>query len=91
MTYIELISQQFAAIYLTLGAPSYDAYMYCALPIRAENAQITFFAIFDPAEILAAQKRLERNGHMHVRPSPRIPYIGRRTTRCARVSVTCLL
>ena len=46
MTYIELISQQFAAIYLTLGAPSYGA--YCALVIRAENAQITFFAIFDP-------------------------------------------
>jgi len=89
VTYIELISQQFVAIYLTLGGPSCDA--YCALPIRAENAQITFFAIFDPAEILAAQKRLERNGHMHVRPSSRIPYIGRRTTRCARVSVTCLL
>ena len=53
MTYIELISQQFVAIYLTLGGPSCDA--YCALPIRAENAQITFFAIFDPAEILAAQ------------------------------------
>ena len=62
-----------------------------ALPIRAENDEITFFAIFDPAEFFAAQKRLERNGHMHVRPSPRIPYIGRRTTRCARVSVTCLL
>ena len=88
MTYIELISQQFAAIYITLGAPSYGA--YCALPIRAENAEITFFAIFDPAEIFAAQKRLERNGHMHVRPSPMIPYIGRRTTRCARVSVTFL-
>ena len=62
-----------------------------ALPIRAENDEITFFAIFDPAKFFAAQKRLERNGHMHVRPSPRIPYIGRRTTRCARVSVTCLL
>ena len=57
----------------------------------AENDEITFFAIFDPAEYFAAQKRLERNGHMHVRPSPRIPYIGRRTTRCARVSVTFLL
>ena len=89
MTYTELTSQQFAAIYLTLGAPCYDA--YCALPIRAENDEITFFAIFDPAEFFAAQKRLERNGHMHVRPSSRIPYIGRRTTRCARVSVTCLL
>ena len=48
-----------------------------APPIRAENDRITFFAIFDPANLFAAQKRLGRNGHMHVRPSPRIPYIGR--------------
>ena len=61
MTYIELIPQQFAAIYLALGALSYDA--YCALVICAENDGITFFAIFDPAEIFAAQKRLGRNGH----------------------------
>ena len=88
MTYIELISQQFVAIYLTLGGPSCDA--YCALPIRAENAQITFFAIFDPAEILVAQKRLRRNGHVHVSTHSSDPYINTHTRGYARVPLTFL-
>ena len=60
-----LISRDYAVVYLTPGGTfRFDV---CALAICAENAEIAFLAIFDPAEILAAQKLLGRNGHMHVR------------------------
>ncbi len=66
MAYEGLISRDYAVVYLTrAGTFRCDV---CAPTIRAENARIAFFVIFDPAEILAAQKPLGRNEHMHVRP-----------------------
>ena len=60
------------------------------LPFRAENAEITFFAIFDPAEFFAAQKRLGRNGHVHVSTQSSDPYINTHTRGYARVPLTFL-